>query len=161
MAFGMEVRAHDPYLAKLGWPAGTAEEAPDLRESLAWADAVSVHVPKTERPLLGAEELAFLKPSAILINTARGGVVEERALIDAIKSGRIAAAGLDVFDQEPPPKDHPLFQLDQVILTPHNAALTTECSLRMAISSIQNVLDFFGGKVDTSLVVNGSHANVG
>jgi len=160
IAFGMEVRAYDPYLSKLGWPPGTAEEAPDLNAALSWADAVSVHVPKTGRPVLGAEELALLKSSAILINTARGGVVEEGALIEAIKSGRLAAAGLDVFDEEPPPKNHPLFELDQVVLTPHNAALTAECSLRMAVSSVQNVLDFFDGTVDTSLVVNGPHANV-
>lgn len=157
-AFGMKVRAHDPFLSKVGWPAGPVTEAADLEAGLAWADAVSVHVPKTDRPVLGANELAAMKPGAILINTARGGVVEEGALSAALAEGRIGAAGLDVFETEPPREDHPLFGFDQVVLTPHIAALTAECSLRMALSSVQNVLDFFDGTVDTSLVVNGAYA---
>jgi D-3-phosphoglycerate dehydrogenase / 2-oxoglutarate reductase len=159
-AFGMEVRAHDPFLATIGWPAGPVAEAADLKEGLAWADAVSVHVPKTDRPVLGADELSAMKHGAVLINTARGGIVEEDALVAALVSGRVGAAGLDVLEDEPPPPDHPLIKFDQVVLTPHIAALTAECSLRMALSSVQNVLDFFDGKIDTSLVVNGAHIRI-
>jgi D-isomer specific 2-hydroxyacid dehydrogenase, NAD binding domain len=86
-------------------------------------------------------------------------VVDEVALIATLRGGRIAAAGIDVYDDEPPAPDHPLFGLDQVILTPHIAGLTAECSERMAISSVQNVLDFFEGKIDPALVVNGDHLN--
>lgn len=152
--FGMEVRAHDPYLERQAWPEGAASPAPDLDEGLAWADAVSVHAPKADRPLIGAAELAKLRPSAILVNTARGGVVDEAALAAALRSGRLAAAGIDVFDDEPPPQDNQLFDLDQVILSPHVAGLTAECGERMAISSVQNVLDFFAGRIDPALVVN-------
>ncbi|WP_454817539.1 hydroxyacid dehydrogenase [Labrys neptuniae] len=157
--FGMEVRAFDPYLQSLGWPKGAVACVSDLRAGLAWADAISVHVPRGERPAIGADELALMKPSAILVNTARGGVVDEAALLDALRTGRISAAGLDVFDDEPPLADHPLFGLDQVILTPHIAGLTAECAERMAISSVQNVLDFFSGAIDPALVVNREHLN--
>lgn len=157
--FGMEVRAFDPYLQSLGWPEGAVACVSDLRAGLGWADAVSVHVPRGERPAIGAEELALMKPSAILVNTARGGVVDEAALLGALRTGRISAAGLDVFDDEPPLADHPLFGLDQVILTPHIAGLTAECAERMAISSVQNVLDFFSGAIDPALVVNREHLN--
>ncbi|MGL4961610.1 MAG: hydroxyacid dehydrogenase [Inquilinus sp.] len=152
--FGMGVRAYDPYLERQGWPEGVASPASDLDEGLAWADAVSVHAPKADRPLIGAAELAKLRPSAILVNTARGGVVDEAALAAALRSGRLAAAGIDVFDDEPPPQDNQLFDLDQVILSPHVAGLTAECGERMAISSVQNVLDFFAGRIDPTLIVN-------
>jgi D-3-phosphoglycerate dehydrogenase len=157
--FGMEVRAYDPFLERQGWPEGTVTFASDLKAGLAWADAVSVHVPKADRPVIGADELATMKPTAILVNTARGGVVDEAALIATLRDGRIAAAGIDVYDDEPPAPDHPLFSLDQVVLTPHIGGLTAECGERMAISSVQNVLDFFDGKIDPTLVVNGAHLN--
>ena len=120
---------------------------------------VSVHVPKSDRPTLGEQELAALRPSAVLVNTARGGVVDETALVKALTEGRIAAAGIDVFDEEPPSAHNPLLALDQVILSPHIAGLTAECGERMAIASVQNVLDFFAGKIDTGLVVNGAQLN--
>lgn len=153
-AFGMDIRAHDPYLEKAGWPEGPVAPTANLKDGLAWADAVSIHVPKAAQPVIGMAELAAMKPSAILINTARGGVVDERALVAALQEGRIAAAGVDVFDDEPPAGDNPLFALDQVILSPHIAGLTAECGERMAISSVQNVLDFFENSIDSTLVVN-------
>jgi len=155
-AFGMEVRAYDPFLEKQGWPQGSVGPAGDLKAALAWADAVSVNVPKTDSPTIGAAELAAIKPGAILINTARGGVVDEAALVTALRDGRIAAAGVDVFEDEPPALDNPLFGLDQVVLTPHIAGLTAECGERMAFSSVQNVLDFLAGRIDPALVVNGA-----
>jgi len=153
------VRAHDPFLEKQGWPEGPVGPAADLKAGLAWADAVSVSVPKADRPIIGAAELSVMKPTAILINTARGGVVDEAELAAALRDGRIAAAGIDVFDEEPPAPNHPLFSLDQAVLTPHIAGLTSECGERMAISSVQNVLDFFAGRIDSTLVVNGAQLN--
>ena len=125
-----------------------------LADGLAWADVVSVNAPRTDRPLLGAEEFAQLKPGAILVNTARGGIVDEVALAQALAAGRVAAAGLDVFDDEPPAKDHPLFALDQVVLSPHIAGLTAQAGERMAVASVQNVLDFFADRLDPDLVIN-------
>ena len=133
--------------------------ASDLSEGLIWADAVSVNVPKADRPVIGADELAVMKPTAVLVNTARGGIVDEAALISALQDGRIAAAGIDVFEEEPPATDNPLLALDQVVLSPHIAGLTAECGERMAVSSVQNVLDFFAGRIDPALVVNGAQLN--
>ena len=104
--------------------------------------------------MIGADELATMKPTAIVVNTARGGLMDEVALAEALRAGRLGGAGIEVFDIEPPGKDHPLFDLDRAVLTPHNAALTVECAERMAIASVQNVLDFFAGKLDPALVVN-------
>jgi D-3-phosphoglycerate dehydrogenase len=152
-AFGMEVHAHDPYIPADRWPEGAAR-ATDLAQALAQADAVSLHLPRADRAVLGTAELALMKPTAVLVNTARGGLLDEVALADALRAGRLGGAGIEVFDAEPPGKDHPLFGLDQAVLTPHNAALTVECAERMAIASVQNVLDFFSGKLDPALVVN-------
>jgi D-3-phosphoglycerate dehydrogenase len=121
--FGMEIHAFDPLLAERGWPEGPVNPAPTLADGLAWADVVSVSVPKAARPILGVEEFSLMKPDAILVNTARGGIVDEAALSAALADGRVVAAGLDVFDDEPPAQDHPLLGLDQVVLTPHIAVL--------------------------------------
>jgi D-3-phosphoglycerate dehydrogenase / 2-oxoglutarate reductase len=153
-AFGMVVRAYDPYLQQSGWPSGSVEPVSDLHDGLAWADAVSINVPRADRPLIGAREFAAMKPNAVLVNTARGGIVEEAALVAALTSGKIAGAGLDVFDSEPPDVSCPLLALDNVLLTPHIAGLTEGCAERMAVGSVQNVLDFFNGTIDPSLVVN-------
>jgi D-3-phosphoglycerate dehydrogenase len=157
--FGMEIRAFDPFLARQGWPEGPVAPIADLAAGLAWADFVSVHAPKADRPVIAAAELAVMKPAAILVNTARGGVVDEAALIASLREGRLAAAGLDVFEDEPPAPDNPLLAMDQVVLSPHIAGLTAECAERMAVSSVQNVLDFFAGRIDPALVVNGDHAH--
>ena len=152
--FRTEVQAFDPFLAQRGWPEGPVSPAATLADGLAWADVVSVNVPKAGRPILGAEEFACLKPGAIVVNTARGGIVDEAALASALADGRVAAAGLDVFDDEPPATDHPLLAFDQVVLTPHVAGLTQQAAERMAVSSVQNVVDFFAGRIDPDLIVN-------
>ena len=150
--FGMEIRAVDPFLAAQGWPDATLPTT--LAEGLAWADILSVHVPKTGAPLIGAAELALLRPGAIVVNTARGGIVDEAALAAALQSGHIAAAGLDVLEVEPPPPGHPLLALSNLILTPHIAGLSRQSAERMAVSSAQNVIDFFAGSLDPDLIVN-------
>lgn len=152
-AFGMEVHAYDPFIPADSWPEG-ALRATDLAGALTEADAVSLHLPRAEQAVLGEAELARMKPTAVVVNTARGGLVDEGALAEALRAGRLGGAGIEVFNAEPPGKDHPLFGLDQVVLTPHNAALTVECAERMALASVQNVLDFFAGTLDPALIVN-------
>jgi D-3-phosphoglycerate dehydrogenase len=152
--FRMEIRAYDPILANRGWPHGPVSPVASLSEGLAWADVVSVHVPKSGRPILGRDEFADLKPGAIVVNTARGGIVDEAALASALADGRVAAAGLDVFDDEPPGKDHSLLGFDQVVFSPHVAGLTQQAAQRMATASVQNVIDFFAGRLDPDLIVN-------
>jgi len=152
--FRMEIRAFNPFLLENGWPEGAVSPARSLADGLAWADVVSVHAPKSARPILGAEEFARLKPGAIVVNTARGGILDETALISALSDGRVGAAGLDVFYDEPPANDHPLLAFDQVVLSPHIAGLTQQAAKRMATASIQNVIDFFAGRLDPNLIVN-------
>lgn len=153
-SFSMEIKAFDPFLERAGWPDGSVEPVSDFAAALGWADAVSVHVPKGDSPVIGREDIGAMKRGAIIINTARGGAINEEALADALRTGQIAAAGIDVFGDEPPKPDHPLLAFDQIVLSPHNAALTAECGERMALSSVQNVLAFFNHRIDPALVVN-------
>jgi D-3-phosphoglycerate dehydrogenase len=104
--------------------------------------------------MMNAEAFGLMKPGGWLINTARGGVVDEPALIAALRSGRLAAAGLDVLVVEPPAQDHPLFAMQNVVLAPHNAATPDECLAKMAVRSAQNILDVFDGKIDPGFLVN-------
>lgn len=152
--FEMEVRANDPWLEQSGWPAGNVRQATDLQAALRWADFVSVHVPRGDQPVIGSAEISAMKPGAVLVNTARGGVVDEVALAAALLSGAIGAVGFDVFHDEPPTLDSPLLAFDQAVLTPHIAGLTLDCAERMAVASIRNVIDFFSGTIDTTLIVN-------
>lgn len=151
--FDIEVRAYDPFLERRGWPDGPVRPVA-LDEGLPWADMISVHVPKGDRPAIGADEIARMKRGVILSNTARGGVVDEAALAAALASGQVGAAGIDVFDQEPPVHASPLFGHDNALLSPHVAGLTRECGLRMAVTSIENALNYLNGTIDPELVVN-------
>jgi len=153
-AFGMNIIVYDPYLKPEKAVDHSIRFEPILENALKIADVVSVHVPKTDGPIIGVEQLALMKPTSIVINTARGGVIDEAALIHALEAGQIAGAGIDVFDREPPLPNHPLAQFDQVILTPHSAGMTLQCAERMAVSSAKNIIDFFRGILNDSLVVN-------
>ena len=156
-AFGMTVMVHDPYVqANLIEAAGDYRSIPDFHAALPETDVLTVHLPlgPESRGLIGSSELAALPPHAFVINAARGGIVDEAALHAALTSGAIAGAGLDVFDQEPPPDDHPLFALPNVVLSPHNAGLSKEAAIRMAISTARNALAALDGKLDPSMVVN-------
>jgi D-3-phosphoglycerate dehydrogenase / 2-oxoglutarate reductase len=152
--FDMEITAFDPYLEKAGWPSGGARPVSDLGAALGWADYISVHVPKSDKPVISKEQIALMKRGVILVNTARGGVVCESALANALESGQIGAAGLDVFEEEPPATGSPLLAHDNLILSPHIAGLTAECSERMAIGAIGNAVDYLNGRIDPALVVN-------
>lgn len=152
-AFAIEVRAYDPFVARTGWPAGAVAPVSDLHEGLAWADLVSVHIPRGDRPTLGPAEFAVMRPGVVLANTSRGGVVDEAALAAALLSRHVAAAGIDVFDVEPPQAPSPFAGCDTAILSPHIAGLTNECGERMAIAAIENALNYLAGSIDPALVV--------
>ena len=156
-AFGMAVMVYDPYVqANVIEAAGDCRSVPDFEAVLGETDVLTVHMPlgTDSRGLIGAAELAALPAHAFVINAARGGIIDETALHDALTSGKIAGAGLDVFDEEAPPENHPLFALENVILSPHSAGLSKEAALRMAISTARNVLAGIDGKLDRSMVVN-------
>lgn len=150
---GMSVRGYDPKLPDMAWPDLGYGRETDLHLALASADIVTVCVPKGDKPLIGAPELSAMKRTALLVNTARGGVVDEAALAAAISKGEIAGAGVDVFDDEPPLRSNPLLHSDRVIVSPHVAGLTVESARRMSIASVRNVLDYFEGRLDPDLLV--------
>jgi phosphoglycerate dehydrogenase-like enzyme len=134
-AFGMEVVAHDPFVEEAD------VELVDLETLLASADAVTLHVALDEstRGLIDAKALARMRPEALLINTARGGIVDEAALAEALVSGRLAGAALDVFDDEPPAAS-PLLALENVVLSPHAGAATTETTRRAGFQAVRQLL---------------------
>ena len=146
-AFGMEIVAYDPFVTD-------GSTVSDLKAALAEADYVSLHMPGAQGSVIGAEELKLMKPSAIIVNAARGGLVDELALDEALRGRRLYGAGLDVLLEEPPRPDHPLLSNPYLTLSPHNAGLTQECAKRMAIAAAQNIIDFFAAKLDPKLVVN-------
>jgi len=152
--FQMQIRAYDPFLEASGWPEGPVRPVANLSEGLAWADCISVHVPRSDAPLIGAKEIAAMKPGVIIANTARGGVIAEAPLRAALASGHVFGAGLDVFDVEPPEDASPFGELDSVLLSPHIAGLTAEAAERMAVASVQNVFDYFDRTIAPELVVN-------
>jgi len=148
---GMKVVTFDPYVAADDARRFGAEPYDSLEEMLAQSDGVTLHVPLTEktRKLMGADEFRSMKPSAWFINTSRGGLVDEAALITALESGIIAGAGLDVFESEPLTPDSPLTRFSNVIVTPHVAGLTNESSIRMVVEAAEAVLDVLEGRMPT------------
>ena len=140
--FRMQVIAYDPYLTREA-AERLGVESVELDELLTRADFITIHTPLTgdTRYLLGEAELARLKPGVRLINCARGGLVDELALARAIQSGRVAGAALDVFEQEPPPPDHPLLKFEQVVVTPHLGAATDEAQTAVALAIADQVAD--------------------
>ncbi len=151
--FGMRFIAHDPFAdAELARSLGV--QLVSLEELFRQSDFLSVSVPLSEdtRGLVDAEKLAWMKPSAFLINTARGPVVNQRDLHDALVAGRISGAGLDVFDIEPVAKDEPLLRLDNVIVTPHALCWTDECFARIGASDVASVLAIKRGEAPAALV---------
>lgn len=156
LGFEMDVQVYDPYADPAAVRAAGAEPVDDLDRALAEADFVTVHCPRNEETygLIGAERLARMKPTAIIVTTARGGIVNEAALIEALRNRTILAAGIDVFDPEPPLPGNPLFTMDNVLLSPHSAGVTRESMDRMAIVTCQNVIDVFDGRPVPAHVVN-------
>ena len=154
--FDMEVLAYDPYVDAATMDEHGATKVDDLTSALGRADVVTLHVPRTEETegMIGAAELAAMRADALLINTARGEVVDPGALCDALQSGAIAGAGIDAFAGEPPPADDPLYGFDNVILSPHSAGLSEECAARMGVVAAENVLAALDGRLDPELVVN-------
>jgi D-3-phosphoglycerate dehydrogenase len=147
-AFRMEVWAYDPFVTAETLASDDIVLKKDMTEVIRAADFLSLHVPLTEQThgLMGRAQFELMKPGAFFINTSRGEVVQETALVDALKNRKIAGAGLDVFEKEPPDADNPLFDLENVIATPHSAALTQEAVALLAKGSAENVLNVLQGK---------------
>jgi len=156
LAMEMNVLVYDPYKPAAEVRAAGCEPVSDLDAALPRADFVSIHCPKTPETvgMFNAARLRRMKPSAYLINTARGGIVDETALHEALVSGRLAGAGLDVFEQEPPPSGHQLFGLPNVIMAPHVAGVTREAVDRMSEQTARNILSALDGEPIRQNVIN-------
>jgi len=152
-AFDMNVIAYDPYLTAEQIAARGARKV-EFAELLAQSDFISVHCPRSKETinLFDAAAFAQMKPSAYFINTARGLIHNETALLEALRDKKIAGAGIDVFDVEPPPPDHPLLQLDNVVATPHTAGGTHEAAQAMSRASAEQWIDILRGRVPPRLV---------
>ncbi|HKP71954.1 MAG TPA: phosphoglycerate dehydrogenase, partial [Pyrinomonadaceae bacterium] len=142
--FEMKVLAFDPFVQPEQAHEMELELAP-LEEVCRRADFISVHTPLTPetRGIIGAREFACMKPNVRLINCARGGLIDERALYEALKDGRVAGAAIDVFENEPPPPDHPLVNLEEVVTTPHLGASTREAQEGVAVTVAEQMRDYF------------------
>ena len=153
-AFDMKVLVYDPPVYNKITLPEEAQWAETLDEMLKGSDYVSLNMPllPSTRNMIGEAQLKLMKPSAFLINCARGGIIDEGALYRALKENWIAGAALDVFEQEPPKKDLPLFELDNIILTPHAAAMTGESLERMAMEISQGVIKMLSGEIPHNLV---------
>jgi D-3-phosphoglycerate dehydrogenase len=156
LAMEMNVLVYDPYVKSEAIRAAGCEPVSDLDAALPRADFVTIHCPKTDETvgMFDAARLSRMKPTAYLVNTARGGIVDEKDLHAALTLGVIAAAGIDVYDREPPDPDNPLLKLDNVITAPHMAGVTRESVDRMAVQAVKNVLSVFDGTPLVDNIVN-------
>lgn len=156
VALEMNTLVYDPHLRQDIIRGLGARPVKDLDAALAEADYVSIHCPKSQDTvnLFDAERLSRMKKGAVLINTARGGIVNEQALAEALQSGALYGAGLDVYASEPPEAANPLINLPQVISAPHMAGVTWEAYNRMAYTAVRNVIEVFDGRPNHEHTIN-------
>lgn len=152
----MTVLVYDPYVPAQAISSAGCEKVADLDAAMPRADFITIHCPKTSETagMFGEALLQRVKRGAYLVNTARGGIVDERALREALTDGRLAGAGIDVFAREPAATDHPLLRLPNVIAAPHVAGVTREAVDRMGIATVQNLLSVLDGKPNRDNVIN-------
>jgi D-3-phosphoglycerate dehydrogenase len=162
-AFGLEVLGYDPYLAESG-SIPTAIKVVDLPTVLSESDYITIHTPLNDatRGLISTKELSLMKPTSFIINCARGPIIDEAALYAALRDGRIAGAGLDVLEQAAPAADNPLFQLDNVLVTPHVAFLSQQAVHELEVRTAQATVDVLQGRMPQFLVNPGvlPHARI-
>ena len=149
LGFDMKVNVYDPYVEKKDIEKYGGNKVENLEQSLKSADYLSIHMPLNDntKNLINLKKLKTMKKNVIIINTARGGIINEKDLNDAVKNNIIFGAGLDVFEKEPIEIDNPLIKNKKVLLSPHSATFTEECTIRMGIQTVQNIIDFFDNKL--------------
>jgi D-3-phosphoglycerate dehydrogenase len=155
-AFDMTVVIHDPYIKQDNIRSAGYQIAGDLDVALQKADFVCIHCPKSPETvgMFNSSRLELMKKGAFIVNTARGGIIDEVALYKALTSGHLAGAGLDVFEQEPTPPDNPLLSLDNVISSPHMAGVTVEAIAAMAVATSLNILSVLDGTPNRENTIN-------
>jgi D-3-phosphoglycerate dehydrogenase / 2-oxoglutarate reductase len=156
LALGMRVCVYDPYVDTEKISAADCVTESNLNDALTKADFISINCPKTTQTtgMIGAPQFEQMKPTAFVVNTARGGIIDESALHAALATKRIAGAGLDVMELEPPDQRNPLLTLPNIVLAPHMAGVTREALDRMAVSLVSNILSVLDGRPDMGNVVN-------
>ena len=155
LGFEMKVYAYDPFVDQKIIESFGGIKVNDLNEGLKDTDILSLSVPLTEQTynMINIEKMKIMKKNAIIINTSRGGVVNEKDLDEALNTGLLFGAGIDVFEKEPPDNDNPLLTNKKVILSPHAATFTKECLSKMSIETVQNIINFFENKLDKPMIV--------
>ena len=155
LGFDMKINVFDPFVDDKIIKDFGGNKVENLDESLVTCDYLSLHIPLTEKTknLISYEKIKTMKKNAIIINTSRGGIINESDLNKALENNIIFGAGLDVFGKEPIEKDNPLINNKKVLLSPHSATFTNECKSRMAIETTKNIIDFFENKLDKSMIV--------
>ena len=155
LAFGTKVYVYDPYIDEQIIKEHGGIKVSSIEEGLKIADYVSLHMPLTNetKDLLNYDVFKKMKKNSILVNTARGGIINEYDLDRALNEGLIFGAGLDVFSNEPVENNNPLLKNKNIILSPHSATFTDECTSRMSIETTKNIIDFFENTLDKSMIV--------
>ena len=155
LGFDMKINVFDPFVDDKIIKNFGGNKVENLDKGLETCDYLSLHIPLTEKTknLINYEKIKTMKKNAIIINTSRGGIINESDLNKALKNNIIFGAGLDVFGKEPIEKDNPLINNKKVLLSPHSATFTNECKSRMAIETTKNIIDFFENKLDKSMIV--------
>ena len=155
LGFDMKVNVYDPFVTKEVIKNFGGNKIENLDEGLTNCDYLSLHIPLTEKTknMVNYEKIKLMKKSSVIINTSRGGIINEIDLDKALKDNIIFGAGLDVFEKEPIDKNNPLIDNKKVLLTPHSATFTNECKSRMAIEATKNIIDFFENTLDKSMIV--------
>ena len=155
LGFEMNVYVFDPFISKEKIELMGGKKIENLQEAVKSMDVISLHMPLTEKTknLINYELLKTMKKNCIIINAARGGIINEIDLDKALNENLIFGAGIDVFEKEPPDNNNPLLKNEKVFLSPHTAAFTEECMIRMGMETIQNIIDFFENKIDQSKIV--------
>ena len=155
LGFEMNVFVYDPFVSKDIIEELGGKKVEDLTEAVKSMDAISLHMPLNEKTknIINYDLLKTMRKNCIIINAARGGMINENDLDKALNESLIFGAGLDVFETEPPKEDNPLLKNNKVFLSPHTAAFTEECMIRMGKETIQNIIDFFEKKLDKSKII--------
>ena len=155
LGFEMNVFVYDPFVSAEKIESFGGKKVDDLKEAVKTMDAISLHIPLNDetKNMINLDLLKTMKKNCIIINAARGGIINETDLDKALNDNLIFGAGLDVFEIEPPESNNPLLKNDKVFLSPHTAAFTEECMIRMGKETIQNIIDFFDEKLEKSKTV--------
>ena len=155
LGFEMNVFVYDPYINDEKIKSLGGIKVNDIKEAVKGMDAISLHIPLNDetKNIINYDLLRSMKKNCIVINAARGGIINEIDLDKALRENLIFGAGLDVFETEPPKSENPLLKNDKVFLSPHTAAFTEECMIRMGKETIQNIIDFFEKKLDKSKII--------